>query len=277
MPKSNTKWKSGSSAGTKSSHWSKKRPKKHTPAKQKQPASTVGWRVVHSGHSFVRGFKQAILRTVIPEASLGPSTGSRFRDVIDLETAILVSNEVGVNEKYQAIFTHSRDIIFIQHLLEAPNVDAIIALGPDSIVFNMGTNDMACFVNGWTEEMVTNLAARLRQVATNFFPIKCIFMGQVPRLQGIQTTAPDFREMVRTFNKELEKYKQEALTGTAPTNFRYHEMRGWDKVDQDGASADLPVTSWCNSQGIHPREHVYRDKYRKSLKRALIMNKNRPQ
>ncbi len=142
----------------------------------------------------------------------------------------------------------------------------------------MGSNDLAALLPNYTAQQVKDLAVSLRDFVQFKVPsyMKVVCLGVVPRLRGIHTSPAGFRAATRIFNAELQSFEAAALAGVEPTNFRYSAMRGWDMTQVNNQHVELPVEEWCDDRGIHPRHHVYKDKFQKSVKRALTMSKNRP-
>ena len=228
------------------------------------------FQTVMAGHSFVRGFKNAMVggRPASHEDVSDPVTAARFAEKLEITT------------RYHGLYTQAKNMVFIADLRR--DLQQIFQKNPDSILVNVGSNDLATLRPDYSVQQVKELAAELRDFVHFQVPshIIVVCMGVVPRLQGIHTSPAQFREAARLFNEELQSFETDALAGVEPTNFRYNRMRGWDQqeVNNQGAiqQLDLEVEAWCNDRGIHPRHHVYMDKFAKSVKRALTMSKNRP-
>ena len=234
--------------------------------------------MVHVGHSFVRKLKVVMLQDV-PNITTGTNGGPGFVDVRHSSIAAILAQKLHINGKYHAIYTHCRAIYFISDLIS--QVDRIKQLSPDSLLVNCGSNELANIKEladrEDIEEQVRQHALKLRSFASNFppsVPVTC--MGVVPRLSGLKMTPEKFLEHMRSFNNFLLGFEKAALRGEEPTNFRFYHMKGWEVRDNNGISEDLPVSTWCDDGGIHPRPQLVRDKLARSVKDALLTKKNMP-
>jgi len=180
-------------------------------------------KVVLIGHSFVKRHKNEVMRGVP-----GHHAGS---DIIDNQHSLpsILADRMKISNHYHSVYTHCKDIYFVEQLLGS--VDDIKALNPDVVLANIGTNRMANLEDP-TEAEIEHLASWLRFLASRFpAHIPVIFMGMVPRLEGIIMSAEQFRASARIFNSKLEKYEQDSMQGIGPVNFRYHPMTNWDFSD----------------------------------------------
>jgi hypothetical protein len=228
-----------------------------------------------TGHSFVRGFKYAILQGHISPQVQGGSTKSSYKDITDQNTAAIFSSKIKVGEIYKGIYTHAKNVVFIEDLTR--DRIAILSRQANSLLINIGTNDLACLQPGFTDIEVIRLAESLRDFIQFQVPqsVTSICMGVVPRLAHIRLTPADFKRAAALFNSTLESMAEQSKAGVEPTNMRFYSMRGWDNQQLDNQHVELDPEQWCNDHGIHPRHHVYLGKFAKSVKRALMTN--RPQ
>ncbi len=237
-----------------------------------------------TGHSFVRGYKYAVLKGWVSPDIQGTPSGMTFQDVTqqlenDHGTASLLSRKVGVAKTYGQFYTHARNMTFIADLAR----DYTLHIEPyqaHTMLIHMGTNDLATLrpipgVLGFSVSEVIAMAVQLRDFVQFTVPnsVKVICMGVVPRLAGLLISPQQFLAAARIFNDQLQKFHNRAIAGTEPTHFRYYEMSGWDQTQIDNHQVDLDPMEWCNDRGIHPRHHVYLDKYTKSVKNALMRNR----
>jgi hypothetical protein len=131
-------------------------------------------------------------------------------------------------------------------------------------------DDDALTISAW------GIARRLRDLVAEFPPnVTVICMGVVPRVSAIASSPARFRSLARTLNDHLQHIESLSLRGISPTNFRYHAMQGWDyQRGEDGLQSDLPTSTWIASDGIHPTPAVLRVKYKQTVKKAILHNKN---
>jgi len=232
------------------------------------------------GHSFIRGFKHAMLDGLIADNLQGASYGEHFRDITNTllyrNAAAILAREIKVNDRYKRVFTHARLISDIDDLFRAKT--AILANNPDSIILNIGSNDLAALLPGFTDAQVVAIADRVRDFIQFEIPnhIIVVCMGVVPRLEGMHTSPVDFRRACVIFNARLLEHETRALQQHEPANFRYNRMVGWFMKQVGRQHLEVPVTDWCNNSRIHPTTYHYTTKFRASIQRAMIMSKNRP-
>ena len=283
---------------------SKSRKSPHN-SKYKAPKNSVtgrksaGLRLLVSGHSFIRHWKWVTLNTITPPVSQGDRCDRNvqnqpiqvYRDATHDQSEML-ANRLEVTTVYRRVFTVAKGISLIADLLDTLRptnfIPIWISKNPDAVVVAIGSNDLAKLHNNFTQSQVRTLAHDLKAFAAAFNPsIPVTFMGVVPRdyrsLDPGMIDQVNFRSAARVFNEELQRLEDEALgvrdnptLDPTPTNFRYGRMRGWDYCQVMGQQVELPVSSWANSGGVHPRNSVYLDKWNKSLKNIAHHPKSKP-
>ena len=260
---------------------------------------SAGLRLVVSGHSFIRQWKWVTLNTVTPPVVQGdrcdrnvPNQPIQVYMDATHEQSEMLANSLEVVTVYKRVFTVAKGISFIADLLDtlrpANFISIWISKNPDAVVVAIGSNDLARLYRNFTRCQVRSLAHELKAFAAAFNPsIPVTFMGVVPRdnrsLDSARIDEVSFRSAARVFNEELQRLEEQALgirdnptLDPTPTNFRYGKMRGWDYCQVMGQQVELPVSSWANSGGVHPRDSVYLDKWNKSLKNVVHHPKSKP-
>lgn len=259
---------------------SKKRPPPTPPKSADAPSAPPDnkglYKTTLVGHSFIRGFKLAMLQGHIDDHIQGGTHGAAFRDVVYGATAAEFARQIKIDLRYKKVYTHARLVTFIPDLTR--DLTHILARNPDSIILNIGSNDLAALYNNFTEEQVIAMTDAIRDFVQFKIPnhIIVVCMGVVPRLSGINTTPDRFVDAADLFNRQLQILENKALAGEEPVNIRYNKMVGWNWIQVGNQHVRLDPRTWCNAQGIHPTDDMYKDKFCKSIRRALTMSKNRP-
>ena len=260
---------------------------------------SLGLRLVVSGHSFIRHWKWVSLNNLTPLVLQGDRCDRNvqnqptqvYRDPTH-EQSKMLANSLEVVTVYKRVFTVAKGISFIADLLDtlrpAHFISIWISKNPDAVVVAIGSNDLARLHRNFTWSQVRSLAHELKDFAAAFNPsIPVTFMGVVPRdnrsLDPVKIDEVGFRSAARVFNEELQRLEEQALGirdnpthDPTPTNFRYGKMRGWDYCQVMGQQVQLPVSSWANPGGVHPRDSVYLDKWNKLLKNVVHHPKSKP-
>ena len=237
------------------------------------------------GHSFIRQFKHTMLASKgITDQQQGLSHGDHYRDITDRDTAAIMLQALspspwGLRLRYHRVYTHARKIVFIEDLVRdiehiLPRIDT-----PDSLLVNIGSNDLSRLTNNFLDAQVIALAGTLRDFVQFHVPnhIIVVCMGVVPRpAGGPHLSAARFRDAMRIFNGEMRRFEIQAENGEQPTNLRFNKMRGWDYTQVGNQHVELDPATWCGVGGIHPTDQMFRTKFCESVVRALTMSKNRP-
>ena len=253
------------------------------------------------GHSFVRGWKYAVLQRH-PHINQGGRSNptdnfASYRDVtqdLQSQSRILVE-ELRVSRTYRRMYTMSKIPSNIRNLMRHPQhcvvfisdlmylVSSIKSMTPppDSIIVAAGSNDLAGLPHNFNLTHIRDIAQKLLEFVAQIPPrIIVVSLDVIPRAGGLPQISPgQFRYAMREFNNMLQTFEQDALDGKpgVPRNFRHGKLRGWDKTQlPSGEQPDLEVMSWSNPKLIHPTDENYVTKFSDSLRRVLITPKNRP-
>ena len=253
------------------------------------------------GHSFVRGWKYAVLHRH-PHVSQGgrPNPSEDYASYQDVTPALqdqarILVEHLRVSHTYRRLYTLSkipltvrqimRDpqpcVVFISDLRYLINFIKGMTPPPDSVFLAVGSNDLAGLSLHFTLADIRRLADELLDFVAQIPPrIIVVALDVVPREGGLAEITPaQFRTAMRDFNRMLHNFELDALDGRpgVPRNFRHGKLRGWDRMElPSGEQTDLRVRSWSNHRLIHPTEDNYVGKFSESLRRVMITPKNRP-
>lgn len=230
---------------------------------------------MHSGHSFVRRSKCAMLGERYHKNTYMDTDNGNI-DKNTTTEARQLAKDYRVTNKISRIHTHAKGIAFIGDILEKPT--HLTSLTPDMIVFELGSNELAQLKDGWDRNRIFIIANQLKGLAAYFCPNTiCVFMGVLPRVNNISCTPESFRIYANWFNDFLRQFAKTSMRGIYPQNLRYHHMQGWAyKKDNRGRDVERSASEWLGHDNIHPHKRVFKDKYAHTFRKAMLNNENLP-
>lgn len=224
--------------------------------------------VVHTGHSFVRRSKCAMLNQHYSKNSYLDTRQEHDEDG-------RLARRHNLFLRVKSIHTFARNISRIEQMVA--HVGSIKALNPDMVLFELGSNELANMPENVPQNDLFIVANYLKSLAACFHPTICVFMGVVPRISNINSSPEAYKQYAKWFNGFLHQFEQESLRGSYPTNFRYHKMQGWHyKKDRHNRDVECPPEDWVCHDGVHPTVEHMKNKHSATLKKAILDYKNIP-
>ena len=240
-------------------------------------------KVVHAGHSFVRRATQAMVKSRFSKYS-----PRHTMEVTQPTYASGLTNAYKISNKVSYMYTCSQDIVLVEDILA--RTQDILRYDPDFVLIDIATNNIAN-MSGQDPSWKYNIRLLVRMcvdIALKFpTGVTVCFMEVVPRLvcRGEHMTPSRFEEYSSYFNNLLRIRQGEALNPPmltvdsdvkTPSNFRYQKMQGWRNVMVGSRYWQRELDGMLSEDGIHPTFATYRDKYARSVSRAILSSRNAP-